>query len=150
VRLRPDGSGEVVATGIYLANGTAIDPNEEYVYVLQSTTHDCVRIAINADGTHGEVEPYGPGFGAVPRGMAFDAAGNLIVTLPGEHRLVVIDVGGGLSTLVHDPSGTTIARPTNCAFGGDGHDELYVAHMHADHVARLPAGSVGHPVYNLR
>ena len=37
VRIRPDGKGEVVATGIYLANGTAIDPKEEAVYVLEST-----------------------------------------------------------------------------------------------------------------
>ena len=44
VRLRPDGRGSV-ATGLYFANGTAIDPQEEAVYVLQSTQNNCVRIA---------------------------------------------------------------------------------------------------------
>jgi gluconolactonase len=34
VRLRPDGRGDVVATGLYFANGTAIDPRE-YVVVIQ-------------------------------------------------------------------------------------------------------------------
>ena len=31
VRIRPDGRSDVVATGIYLANGTAIAPNEDAV-----------------------------------------------------------------------------------------------------------------------
>src|SRR5215470_20321892 len=29
VRIRPDGKGDIVATGVYLANGTAIDPRSE-------------------------------------------------------------------------------------------------------------------------
>ncbi len=37
VRIRPDGQGDVVATGIYLANGTAIAPNEDAVYVQKGT-----------------------------------------------------------------------------------------------------------------
>lgn len=46
VRIRSDGKGEIVATDVYLANGTAIDPKEEAVYVLESTRYDCLRIAI--------------------------------------------------------------------------------------------------------
>src|SRR6185369_3167788 len=42
VRLRPNGQGEVAATGLYFANGTAIDPQEEAVYVLQSSQNNCV------------------------------------------------------------------------------------------------------------
>ena len=37
VRIRPDGQGDVVATGIYLANGTAIAPDEDAVYVQKGT-----------------------------------------------------------------------------------------------------------------
>ena len=46
VCIRPNGKGDVVATGIYAANGTAIDPKEEAIYVLQSSTNDCLRIAL--------------------------------------------------------------------------------------------------------
>jgi sugar lactone lactonase YvrE len=46
VRIRPNGKGDVVATGIYAANGTAIDPQEEAVYVLESSRNDCLRVAI--------------------------------------------------------------------------------------------------------
>ena len=44
VRIRPDGRGELVTDGLWLANGTAIDPKEEAVYVLQSGAKDLVRV----------------------------------------------------------------------------------------------------------
>jgi sugar lactone lactonase YvrE len=148
VRLTPDGAGEVVVRGLYLANGTAIDPREEYIYVLQSTTHDCVRVALGTPST--EVEPYGPDLGATPDGMAFDANGNLIVTLPQVNRLVVIDPQQGLTTLVDDTNGTVVQQPTNCAFGGERFDELHIAHLHADHVAKVTLGQAGHRLFNQR
>jgi hypothetical protein len=70
VRIRPDGRGDVVATGLYLANGTAIDPKEDAVYVLQSTRNDCLRIQIKKDGTFGKPEVYSKDFPALPDGMA--------------------------------------------------------------------------------
>lgn len=45
VRLRPAGCGDVVATGLCFANGTAIDPREEAVDMLRSTQNNCVRLA---------------------------------------------------------------------------------------------------------
>src|SRR6266850_2889392 len=86
VRIRPDGKGEIVGSGIYLANGTAIDPKEEAVYVLESTRDDCLRIAIKKDGTFGKPEIYSKDFPALPDGMAFDVEGNLFVTLPGKGK----------------------------------------------------------------
>lgn len=148
VRLRPNGTGDVVARGLYLANGTAIDPGEEYVYVLQSSARDCVRVPIG--GRTGEVQPYGPDLGATPDGMAFDIEGHLIITLPGVNRLVVLDPDQNLTTLVDDADGTVVPSPTNCAFGGERFDELYIAHLHADHVARIAVGHIGHPLYNQR
>jgi hypothetical protein len=82
VRIRTDGKGEIVATGIYLANGTAIDPKEEAVCVLESTRNDCLLIAIKKDGTFGKPEIYAGDFPALPDGMAFAADGTLFVTLP--------------------------------------------------------------------
>jgi gluconolactonase len=146
VRLRPDGRGEVVARGLFLPNGLAIDPNEEAIYVLQSTTHDCVRVPLGG----GEREPFGGDLGGFPDGMAFAADGNLIVTLPRDRRLVVLDPEGRLTVLVEDPEAEKIVFPTNCAFGGPGYDELYVAQRRANHIARLALGRKGHPLYNLR
>src|SRR5215510_8143873 len=86
VRIRPNGKGDVVATGIYAANGTAIDPQEEAVYVLESSRNDCLRIAIRKDGAFGKAEVYSKDFPALPDGMAFDVDKNLYVTLPGFAR----------------------------------------------------------------
>src|SRR2546422_1873774 len=150
VRLRPDGRGEVAATGLYFANGTAIDPKEEAVYVLQSTQNNCARIAMRKDGTHGKPEVFGGNLGGLPDGMAFDAEGYLIITLPMNNRLVVLDHDGKLSTLVDDLEGKTLLAPTNCAFGGPNFDDLFIAHIEADHVAKVHLGHRGHPLYDRR
>src|SRR5713101_622123 len=114
VRIRPNGRGEVVATGIYLANGTAIDPKEEAVYVLESTRNDCLRIALKKDGTFGQPEIYAKDFPALPDGMAFDVEGNLFVTLPGKgkdgqlvpaNQIIKVDTNGNWSLLIDDPTG---------------------------------------------
>ena len=52
VRVRPNGQGDVVVTGLYLANGTAIDPNEDAVYVLESTRNDCRTASWISTGKH--------------------------------------------------------------------------------------------------
>ena len=119
------------------------------VYVLQSTLENCVRVPINTGGPV-EVEQYGDQVGPLCDGMAFDADGHLIVTLPNVNRLVVMDPSGTVSTLVDDPERVRMGRPSNCAFGGPGNDELFIAHIGADHVGRLPLGRRGHVLFNLR
>jgi gluconolactonase len=150
VRLRPDGRGDVAATSLYFANGAAIDPREEYVYVLQSTRNNCVRIAIHKDGSHGRPEQYGENLGGLPDGMAFDAEGYLIVTLPMNNRMIVLDPAGRLATLLDDGEGKTLLAPTNCAFGGLNFDDLFIAHLEADRVSKLDLGHKGHPLYDRR
>lgn len=159
VRIRPDGKGEIVATGIYLANGTAIDPKEEAVYVLESTRNDCLRIAIKKDGTFGKPEVYAKDFPALPDGMAFDVDGNLYVTLPAvvkdgglapANQVIKVDTNGKWSMLIDDPTGQKLAFPTNCAFGGPGLQDLYLANLEGDHFNRIHTSVHGHPLYHQR
>jgi gluconolactonase len=159
VRIRPDGRGEIVATGIYLANGTAIDPKEEAVYVLESTRNDCLRIAIKKDGTFGKPEIYSEGFPALPDGMAFAADGNLFVTLPAfirdgkmapAHQILQVDTNGRWTTLIDDAKGEKLDFPTNCAFGGPGLQDLYFANLEGDHFSRVHTNFRGHPLYHQR
>lgn len=158
-RIRPDGRGEVVATGIYFANGTAIDPNEDAVYVLESSRNDCVRISIKKDGTFGKPEIYASGFPAIPDGMAFDVERNLYVTLPGvpkdgklapKNQIIRIDPNGKWELLIDDPDGTKLAFPTNCAFGGPGLQDLFIANLEGDHFNRVRMSVRGHPLYHQR
>jgi gluconolactonase len=159
VRIRPDGRGEVVATGIYFANGTAIDPNEDAVYVLESSRNDCVRIALRKDGTFGKPEIYASGFPAIPDGMAFDVERNLYITLPGvpqegklapKNQIIRVDPNGKWELLIDDPDGTKLAFPTNCAFGGPGLQDLFIANLEGDHFNRVRMSVRGHPLYHQR
>ncbi|HEV8714062.1 MAG TPA: SMP-30/gluconolactonase/LRE family protein [Candidatus Binatia bacterium] len=159
VRIRPDGRGEVVATGIYLANGTAIDPKEEAVYVLESTRNDCLRIALKKDGTFGKPEVYAKDFPAIPDGMAFDVEGNLYVTLPGvpkdgtlapANQIIKVDTNGNWSLLIEDPAGQKLNFTTNCAFGGPGLQDLCIANVEGDHFSRVHTAFRGHPLYHQR
>lgn len=159
VRVRPNGKGDVVATGLYFANGLAIDPGEEALYVLQSSRYDCLRIEIRKDGSFGKPEVYASGFPAFPDGMAFDVEGNLYVTLPGvvkggttvlANQIVRVDRAGRWSLLIDDPGGAKLAFPTNCAFGGPGLRDLYIANLRGDHMARVRTPFRGHPLYHQR
>ena len=159
VRIQPDGRGEVVAAGIYLANGTAIDPKEEAVYVLESTRNDCLRIAIKKDGAFGQPEIYAKDFPALPDGMAFDVEGNLYVTLPGvaedgklvpANQIIKVDTNGHWSLLIDDPAGQKLNFTTNCAFGGPDLQDLYIANVEGDHFGRVHTSFHGHPLYHQR
>ncbi|MGH8010863.1 MAG: SMP-30/gluconolactonase/LRE family protein [Terriglobia bacterium] len=166
VVIRKNGRSEIVATGLYIANGTAIDPEEEAVYVLESTRYDCLRIAIRKDDTFGKPEIYSRDFPAIPDGMAFDADGDLYVTLPGKakkpdeppkgkillpaNQILKVDKNGKWSMLIDDPRSERLDHPTNCAFGGPGLQDLYFANLEGEHFSRVHTNVHGHPLYHQR
>ena len=159
VRIRPDGRGDVVARGIYFANGTAIDPKEDAVYVLESSRFDCLCIQIKKDGTFGRPEIYSKGFPALPDGMAFDVDRNLYITLPGVARdgmlepmnkVLKVDTNGNWNELIDDPEGVRLSFPTNCAFGGPDMKTLYLANLEGDHMNRVRTTIQGHLLYHQR
>jgi gluconolactonase len=164
--VRKNGKSEVVASGLYLANGTAIDPKEEAVFVLESTRFDCLRIAIKKDGTYGKPEVYSKDFPAIPDGMAFDADGDLYITLPGKakrpedppkgkillptNQILKVDKSGTWTMLIDDPKSERLDHPTNCAFGGPGLQDLYFANLEGEHFSRVHTSFRGHPLYHQR
>jgi gluconolactonase len=159
VCIRANGKGEIVATDLYLANGTAIDPKEEAIYVLESTAYDCLRIEIKKDGSFGKPEVYARGFPAIPDGMAFDTEGNLYVTLPGvpkdgglapANQIVRVGTDGKWNYLIDDTAGQKLDFPTNCAFGGPGLQDLYIANLEGDHFSRVHTTFRGHALYHQR
>ena len=162
--VRKNGKSEVVASGVFLANGTAIDPKEEAVFVLESTRFDCLRIAIKKDGTYGKPEVYSKDFPAIPDGMAFDTDGDLYITLPGKakrpedppkgkillptNQILKVDKSGKWTMLIDDPKSERLDHPTNCAFGGPGLQDLYFANLEGEHFSRVHTNFHGHPLYH--
>ena len=164
VRLRPDGRGELVADGLWLANGTAISPDEEAVYVLESGAKDCIRVPIRKDGSFGKPEVYAKDFPGIPDGMAFDVEGNLYVTCifvlerdeAGSvsrrpcNQIIKVDTDGRWEPLIEDPEGGTVFLPSNCAFGGPDMKRLYIANAEADHFAYADLDIAGHKLRHQR
>ena len=158
--LRPDGSGFRVAAGLCFANGLAIDPEESALWVLESTRADLLRIPILGSDRHGAPEVFCRDLPAAPDGMAFDAEGNLVVTLVRQLRagapaaegnqLVVVDRRGEVTTLVHDPEGATLRLPSNCAFCGPELTDLCIASLESEYFCRVRYGTRGHPLYHQR
>lgn len=158
VRVRPNGKSDTVATGLCWANGTAIDPKEDAVYVLQSTARSCLRIPLKKDGTFGKAEVFARDFPGMPDGMAFAEDGTLFVTIPGSmgpamvilNQILKVERDGSWSVFLQDRSSTKLSFPTNCAFGGHDHRELYIANSQGDHFSRVRTAFAGHRLYHLR
>ena len=62
-RIETDGSLTMLATDIEFPNGITLDPREENAYVCSTTGCHVLRFPINADGTVGAPEVYGPQLG---------------------------------------------------------------------------------------
>ena len=87
--------------------------------------------------------------------LAFETAAGLQVQLfagnlakKGPPTVVEAGVSGTLPRLAYDPNGTTLARPTNVAFGGPQNEFLYVANLGRWHINRVNLGIKGQALVN--
>lgn len=93
----------IVADGFCGTNEIRFDANEEWLYVVESTGRRISRLRVQADGSLTHREVYGPpDLGGHPDGFAFDAHGNLWITLIFADRLVALTPEGELLTLLDD------------------------------------------------
>jgi len=167
--LRSDGSTDIAATGLRFPNGLALDAAERHLYVTQTSNADVLRFPILPGAKLGPSERYGPRLGFVTGmktnpdlklpgfitrflgytdGLAFDAEGNLWVTLPAAHMIAAITPAGRKVVIAHDPSGTLIRGPSNIAWGGPDLMDLYIADLRADYVLTTRSPVAGMPMYH--
>lgn len=147
-RVMSDGCADVVARGLRGVNGIALDADERWLYTSLTASARIRRWPRRRDGSLGEGEDFGPQLGtafpdqtveqirAMPTveraklgysdGIAFDAAGNLWITLPFANRLAVLTAERQLMGVLHDPDGARIEMPTNLCWGGADLRDLYV------------------------
>jgi gluconolactonase len=93
----------VVADGFVGTNEIRFDEREEWLYVVESNARRISRIRVDDDGSELEREVCGPpDLGGIPDGFAFDAAGNLWITLVNADRLVALTAEGEVLTLLDD------------------------------------------------
>lgn len=151
VRFDSRGRGEVFLAGPQpFPNGMALDSRERFLYIAQSHTDDVLRVEIKSDGSAGACEIYAKGLERVPDGLAFDVAGTLYVSCYASDNIFRVSPNRIVSLLTYDPYGTTIARPTNIAFGGAENEFLYVANLGRWHINRVKLGTKGQALANQR
>jgi len=101
----------IVAEGFVGTNEIRLDAREEWLYVVESNARCISRLRVQPDGSLNQREVYGPrDLGGVPDGFAFDASGNLWVTLVMSDRLIAITPEGDLLTLLDDGDPVRVAE----------------------------------------
>ena len=151
VRFDSHGHGEVFLEAPQpFPNGMALDVDEHFLFVAQSHTHDVLRVEIRKDGSAGHREVYAREVERVPDGLAFDIDGNLYVSCYASDNIFRVSTDHSVSLLAYDPDGTTLARPTNVAFGGPQNHFLYVANLGRWHINRVKLGIKGQTLVNQR
>jgi gluconolactonase len=167
-RVDTSGRAEIVLDRIAWPNCMTLDDDERHLYVCRSAHADVVRIPVTAGGL-GEPTRYGPVLGgrgpeefgpqqldafadpetlrrwAFTDGCAFDAEGNLWVTLLSANRIVMITPDERVVTVFDDPAGAVVVSPTSVAFGGNDLRDVYVGSLVSDYVVKARSPIPGRP-----
>ncbi|OBI60632.1 SMP-30/gluconolactonase/LRE family protein [Mycobacterium sp. E796] len=173
-RVAPDRqSAHVVADAVSFPNCMALDRDEDYLYVVRTVAADVVRFPIRGE-TLGPQERFGPPLGgrlpeefgpdcerflADPQvsrrwgmadGCAFDADGNLWVTLVLANRIVAISPDGRATTVIEDPDGALLSGPTSIAWGGNDMRDIYIGSIATPYVLKGRSSVPGLPLIHQR
>lgn len=141
------GRGQIWHEGPFnFANGLALSPNEDALYVVSSFVPGVERIEILSDGRAGERSLFVELQKTVPDGLAFDAAGNLYISCYAPNHIYRADPDGNVELLLNDWEAHTLSNPTNIAFGGPHFDQLFTTNLGRWHLTRIDLGIKGAPL----
>jgi gluconolactonase len=111
IALIDDKGVRIVADGFEGTNEVRLDAREEWLYVVESNGRRISRLRIQEDGSLTGREIYGPSkLEGFPDGFAFDAYGNLWVTLVMTDKLIAITPTGDVLTLLDDSNPAAVRR----------------------------------------
>ncbi len=117
---RPDGfivlldqrGPRIVADGLYFTNEIRLDAHEEYLYAAETMKNRISRFRVHPAGGLSAREVFGPhslGPGAAVDGFAFDAEGNIWVTLVIRNGLGIITPDGDYHVVFEDANEAVLA-----------------------------------------
>lgn len=133
-RISPDGQTTRFHDGPFrFANGVAIDPTGEWLYIAQSPAADIVRIPLQAPNGTIEVAYVLPS-GTVPDGIAFAQTGELVIACYKPDAIMLGLPGGQVEILCEDPTGELLCRPTNIALRNN---QLFIANLGGWHLTTI-------------
>lgn len=131
------------APSLNFANGLALSPDRNWLYVVETFARQIRRIPILADGSAGAAEVFVAGIERLPDGIAFDAKGNLFIACYEPSRIFRVSPAGELELFIDDPEAHLFCHPTNCAFRGT---DLFTANLGRWHITKIDAGVAGAPL----
>lgn len=138
MRISPDNSTIVFHDGPFLfANGIAIDPTQRWLYVVQSTAHNIVRIPLDRPNGPIEITHQLPS-GTIPDGITFASNGSLLIACYKPDVIYLGRCDGQVEVLLEDPTGEIMSRPTNVVIGKS---SLYIANLGGWHITAVPDSS---------
>jgi gluconolactonase len=157
-----DAGPRIVAEGLHQTNELKVSPDGRYLYTVETLARRIVRFPILQGGELGAKEIVGPddlGHGAYPDGFAFDAEGNIWLTLIIRNGIGVIAANGDYHVVYEEPNveevdalvssiaagaadlaamsacmGSKLPFPTSLAFGGDDGRTVFVGSLAAPHL----------------
>lgn len=113
VRLDPDGSARVVASGLDFPNGMALTPDGDTLIVAESTGRRLSAFTVGSDGLSGR-RVFAEGLAGPPDGIALDSGGGVWTALTLAHTFDRITDGGTVTDRIDIGDRVAIA----CALGG--------------------------------
>jgi len=139
-----DGRGELwYGEALDFANGMALTPEGDALYVAESWGHRVIRIPIEADGRPGTPEPVIENIEGVVDGLVVDHAGSLYLAQYTPSRITRVTADGEPEVVIDDPYHHLLCHPTNAAFSGD---RLLTANLGAHHLTAIAIGIEGNPL----
>jgi gluconolactonase len=144
-RVSPDGKVDRLAADLAFPNGLDVDPENHYLYVIESQTAKVLRYDLPPPGQPlGRPTVFFALGGSGGDGCAFDAEGNFWVadfhrpdTKKG--RITILSPQGRLLGHLPIPAG----QVSNLVFGGSRHDEIFVTTGDPAGVFRAKVGITG-------
>lgn len=124
------------------ANGMAMAPDGNGLYVVESNAPCISYVPILADGAPGARRVVVEGVHNVPDGVACAPDGSLFISCYEPSRIYRWRKDRGLEVLMEDPTATTLAHPTNIAFKGD---KLYTANLGRWHITEIDLAALASP-----
>ncbi|MEQ6290574.1 SMP-30/gluconolactonase/LRE family protein [Vogesella sp. GCM10023246] len=171
-----DNGIRIVADGFVGTNEIRFDAAEEWLYVVETNARRISRVRIGDDGEELAREIYGPtDLGGFPDGFAFDAYGNLWITLILTERLIALTPEGEVLTLLDDGNpealaiyeqhyqagtttpelmgackGTLAPMMASLTFGGPDLQTVYLGSLAGDRLPFFRAPVAGQPLAHWR
>ena len=127
------------------ANGMALAPSGNALFVCETFARRIARIAIDGSGAAAGASFFAHDFPALPDGIAFDTEGNLFVGCYEPSRILrVAPDGRKTEVYIEDATAHLFAHPTNLAFDGSA---LFAANLGRWHITRIISDTNAPPLW---